>query len=80
MAIDFKNLPMIKYLREKGEKKIAEKKFLRRSQAAAGISSSSFSGKGSRGGSRGGSDKERGGDRSSGKGSGASSGSLKVRI
>ena len=71
---------MIKYLREKGEKKIAEKKFLRRSQAAAGISGSNSSGKGSRGGSRGGSEKERGGDRGSGKGSAASSGSLKVSL
>ena len=69
---------MIKFLREKGEKKLADKRFLRRTQAAAGISGSSSSGKGSRGGIRGVLEKDRGGDRGSGKGSGGPSGSLKV--
>lgn len=83
-AIDFKNIPMIKFLREKGEKKIAEKRFLRRTQVASGISGSSSSGKGGKG-SRG-SEKERGdrsgtagGDRSSGKSSGSGLAPLKVR-
>lgn len=43
-AIDYKNIPMIKFLREKGEKKIAEKRFLRRTQAAAGVGPSTSKG------------------------------------
>jgi hypothetical protein len=45
-VIDYKNLPMIKYLRERAEKKMAEKKLLRRSVVSApGISLSAKGGK-----------------------------------
>ena len=44
-AIDHKNIPMIKFLREKGEKKIAEKRSLRRTQGAGVGSSASKGGK-----------------------------------
>ena len=44
-AIDHKNIPMIKFLREKGEKKVAEKRSLRRTQGAGVGSSASKGGK-----------------------------------
>jgi hypothetical protein len=49
-TIDHKNIPMIKYLREKAEKKLAEKRLLRRSQEPS-RSGGSSSGKGSKGSS-----------------------------
>ena len=68
---------MIKFLREKGEKKIADKKFLRRSQALG--SNVSTSGKGGKGtGSSGKGDKGSTGAGSS-KNSGAGASGLKVK-
>ena len=73
---------MIKFLREKGEKKIADKKFLRRSQATGSGGNVSMSGKG---GSKGtGGDKGKGGDKGSTgtgntKNSGAGNSGLKVK-
>jgi hypothetical protein len=68
---------MIKFLREKGEKKIAEKRSLRRSQAAGVLLNVSGKGKGGSGkGDRGSGNSK--GSGSAGPGSGSASSSVKV--
>lgn len=78
-AIDYKNIPMIKFLREKGEKKIAEKRSLRRSQAAGVLLNVAGKGKGGPGkGDRGSSGGSKGTGGTAGSGSGSASSSVKV--
>lgn len=81
-VIDHKNIPMIKFLREKGEKKIAEKRSLRRSQAAGVLLNVSGKGKGVSGkGDRGsGNSKGSGGTAGPGSGSGSGSGSTSSSV
>lgn len=72
---------MIKFLREKGEKKIADKKFLRRSQASGSGGNVSTSGKG---GSKSTGSTGKGGEKGSAgtgnsKNSGAGTSGLKVK-
>lgn len=82
-VIDHKNIPMIKFLREKGEKKIAEKRSLRRSQVSGVLLNVSGKGKGGSGkGDRGsgGNSKGSGGTAGPGPGSGSASSSVKVGV
>lgn len=74
---------MIKFLREKGEKKIAEKRSLRRSQVSGVLLNVSGKGKGGSGkGDRGsgGNSKGSGGTAGPGSGSGSASSSVKVGV
>lgn len=82
-AIDHKNIPMIKFLREKGEKKIAEKRSLRRTQGA-GVGSNASKG-GKIGLSKVDKEKEKGGSASNAKNSSSSANGaglsvLKVKV